>query len=63
MKTTRKNPTQKSLKKSYVAPTLELIKLDTEISLVMTSIPANPMMPQMPNTPEGIGSKIFKFGW
>ena len=65
MKTAHNNPTQKSLKKSYVAPTLELIKLDTEIALVMMSgPPPHPMMPQTPgNWPEGIGSKIFRFRW
>jgi hypothetical protein len=60
MKTTRNNPTQKSLKKSYVSPTLELIKLDTEIALVMSSdiVPVHPMLPEAP-----IVQKIFKFGW
>ena len=62
MKTTRNNPTQKSLKKSYVAPKLEQVQLDTEISLVMTSPPPGnpPGMPQIPNMPEGYVQKIFK---
>lgn len=61
MKTTRNNPTQKSLKKSYVAPKLEQVQLDTEISLVLNSPP--PPNPQMPQMPEGWVQKIFKFGW
>jgi hypothetical protein len=47
----------KTSKKNYQAPKIEQVKLDTEISLVMTSpIPPNPM-PPIP----GYNSKIFKF--
>lgn len=62
MKTAHNSLAQRPLKKPYVAPKLELIKLDTEIALVMMSgPPPHPMMPQIPgNWPEGIGSKIFK---
>ena len=62
MKTAHNSLAQKPLKKPYVAPKLELIKLDTEISLVMTSPPPGnpPGMPQMPNMPEGYIQKIFK---
>jgi len=45
-------------KKTYQAPKLEQVKLDTEIALVMASVPSNPMMPQMP---EGWVQKIFRF--
>jgi hypothetical protein len=38
-------------------PTIERIALDTEIALVMVSVPPNPMMPQMP---EGYVQKLFK---
>jgi hypothetical protein len=48
-------------KKSYQAPQVEQIKLDTEISLVMNSIPGQPMLPQNPNNdPTGFVQKIFK---
>ncbi|MFM8963017.1 MAG: hypothetical protein ACKOGD_04155 [Sphingomonadales bacterium] len=64
MKTTLNNQAQKLLKKPYVAPKMELVQLDTEIALVMMSGPPPQPIPQMPgNWPEGIGSKIFKFGW
>lgn len=64
MKTSLNNHTQQPLKKPYVAPRLELVQLDTAISLVMNSPPPpNPSMPQMPNMPEGYIQKIFKFGW
>ena len=50
-------------KKSYQAPQVEQIKLDTEISLVMTSqIPPHPGMPQNPNNdPTGFVQKLFRF--
>jgi hypothetical protein len=47
------NPT----KKGYQKPQVAQIKIDTEIALVMVSVPPNPMMPQMP---EGWVQKIFK---
>ncbi len=50
------NPT----KKGYLQPKVEQIKLDTEISLAMSSIP--PPNPQMPQFPGGFLQKIFKFG-
>jgi len=50
------NPT----KKGYQKPKVAQIKLDTEISLVMTSPP--PPNPQMPQAPGGLIQKIFKFG-
>jgi hypothetical protein len=51
-------------KKSYQAPQVEHIKLDTEISLVMNSIPVHPMLPQNPNNdPTGFVQKILRFGW
>jgi hypothetical protein len=52
-------------KKSYQAPKVEQIQLDTEISLVMTSPPNDPWSssPQNPNNlPGGFIQKIFKFG-
>jgi hypothetical protein len=51
------NPT----KKGYQKPKVEQIKLDTEISLVMTSPP--PPNPQMPQMPEGWVQKIFRLKW
>ncbi|MEN9699761.1 MAG: hypothetical protein RLZZ301_959 [Bacteroidota bacterium] len=53
---------QKTNKKNYQAPKIEQVKLDTEISLVMTSpvVPSNPG--GMPQIPEYV-QKIFKFGW
>ena len=52
-------------KKSYQAPQVEQIKLDTEISLVMNSIPGHPGdsgMPQNPNNdPTGFVQKLFRF--
>ena len=47
-------------KKLYSAPSIDRIALDTEIALVMVSVPPNPMMPQMP---EGWVQKIFKLRW
>lgn len=51
----------KTTKKGYQQPKVEQVKLDIEISLVMTSPP--PPNPQMPQMPEGWVQKIFKFGW
>jgi hypothetical protein len=45
------------VRKTYQMPTIERVALDTEIALVMASVPPNPMMPQMP---EGWVQKIFK---
>lgn len=50
-----------STKRNYVAPKVEQIQLDTEISMVMTSAP--PPNPQMPQMPEGFIQKIIRFGW
>jgi len=52
-------------KKSYQAPQVEQIKLDIEISMVMTSPPPpNPQMPQNPYLdPSGFVQKIIRFGW
>ena len=51
-------------KKVYQKPSVEIIELDTEVTLVMMSgPPPNPQMPQIPNMPEGYVQKIFKFGW
>ena len=52
--------TKISMKKVYKKPLVEHIVIDTEITLVMVSVPPNPMMPQMP---EGWVQKIFKFRW
>lgn len=61
MKTALNNLAQKPLKKPYVAPKLELVQLDTQITLSMVSVPPNPQTPQMPgNWPEGIGQRLFK---
>jgi len=59
MKKTHPHQNINSNKKRYVAPTLEHIALDTEISLVMTSPP--PPNPQMPQIPGGWVEKVFKF--
>ena len=57
MKTAVKNQKLSSEKKVYQSPVVECIARDTEIALVMASVPPNPMMPQMP---EGWVQKIFK---
>jgi hypothetical protein len=57
MKTTVKHQKLGSVKKVYQTPLIQRIALDTEIALVMVSVPPNPMMPQMP---EGWVQKIFK---
>ena len=57
MKTTVKSQKLSSEKKVYQSPVVERIAIDTEIALVMVSVPPNPMMPQMP---EGWVQKIFK---
>lgn len=57
---------QAKTKRAYTTPSVEQVKLDTEISLVMNSIPNNPgMAPQNPNynpMPQFV-QKIFKLGW
>ena len=58
MKKALNNPKLKPLKKVYVAPSLEQVQLDIEISLVMSSPP--PPQPQMPQMPEGWVQKIFR---
>ena len=65
MRTAAKQKQMDTIKKSYQKPSVEVISLDSDISLVMNSPPPpNPQMPQMPgNWPEGIVQKIFKFGW
>lgn len=58
MKTAVKSQKLSSKKKVYQSPVIERIALDTEIALVMVSVPPNPgMMPQMP---EGWVQKIFR---
>jgi hypothetical protein len=47
------------VKKAYQVPTIERIALDTDIALVMSSVPGPPMMPEAPG---GLIEKIFKFG-
>jgi hypothetical protein len=49
--------TEISMKKAYQKPSVDRITRDTEIALVMASVPPNPMMPQMP---EGYVQKLFK---
>ena len=57
MRTSMNNKNQLLKKKVYQRPAIDRIALDTEIALVMVSVPPNPMMPQMP---EGWVQKIFK---
>lgn len=58
MKTAVKSQKLSSEKKVYQSPVIEHIALDTEIALIMVSVPPNPgMMPQMP---EGWVQKIFR---
>lgn len=54
-----KTSTKAQVKKTYKVPTIERIALDTEIALVMNSVPGQPMMPEAPG---GFIQKIFKFG-
>lgn len=50
-------------KKYYHKPQVTSVKLDSEISLSMVSVPPNPM-PQNPNNlPEGIVQRLFKLRW
>jgi hypothetical protein len=51
--------TKGQVKKTYKVPTIERVALDTQISLVMSSVPGPPMMPEDPG---GFIQKIFKFG-
>ena len=53
---------QAQSKRAYTTPRVEQVKLDTEISLVMSSVPENPGMMQNPNNnpmPQFV-QKIFK---
>jgi hypothetical protein len=59
MKTVVKNQKLNSQKKVYKSPVIERIALDTEIALVMVSVPPNPS--NAPQMPEGWVQKIFKF--
>jgi hypothetical protein len=54
MNSTAKN-IQLSSKKTYVSPSIEQVKLDTEISLVMTSTPS---FPTEPGGEPGIGGLV-----
>jgi hypothetical protein len=45
-------------KKNYRKPSIECVVLDTEIALVMVSVPPNPS--NAPQMPEGWVQKIFK---
>ena len=57
MSISKSEDTKNSMKKVYKKPSIERIAIDTEIALVMVSVPPNPMMPQMP---EGWVQWIFK---
>jgi hypothetical protein len=63
MESTMNKTMQAESKRAYMAPRVEQVKLDTEISLVMTSGPVgDPEMPQNPNNnpmPQFV-QKIFK---
>ena len=48
MSISKSEDTKISMKKVYEKPLVERIAIDTEIALVMVSVPPNPMMPQMP---------------
>lgn len=54
---------QNNIKKKYQTPQIEQVKLDTEISLVMSSAPNDPWAsPQNPsNSPGGFIQKLFRF--
>jgi hypothetical protein len=55
----QKTTIKAQVKKTYQGPTIERITLDTDIALVMSSVPGPPMMPEAPG---GFIQKIFKFG-
>jgi hypothetical protein len=55
----QKTTIKAQVKKTYQGPTIERITLDTDIALVMNSVPGPPMMPEAPG---GFIQKIFKFG-
>ena len=64
MESTMNKTMQAKTKRAYATPSVEQVKLDTEISLVMSSeVPENPgMAPQNPNynpMPQFV-QKIFK---
>lgn len=48
-------------KRPYCTPKVEMISLDNEISLSMSSLPATEPWSGLPEAP--IVQKIFKFGW
>jgi hypothetical protein len=48
-------------KKNYLKPKVERIALDTEIALVMVSVPPNPS--NAPQMPEGWVQRIFRLKW
>jgi len=49
------------IKKGYQKPQVAQIKIDTEIALVMVSVPPNPS--NAPQMPEGWVQKIFRVKW
>ena len=53
----QKTTIQAQVKKTCQAPTVERIALDTDIALVMSLVPGQPMMPEAPG---GFIQKIFK---
>ena len=54
---------QAKVKRAYATPSVEQVKLDTEISLVMSSeVPENPGGSGMAPVPQFV-QKIFKLDW
>ena len=51
----------KLTKKGYIKPNIERVVLDTEIALVMVSVPPNPS--NAPQMPEGWVQKVFRLKW
>jgi hypothetical protein len=59
MKTTQNN-SQAATKKTYVAPQVEKVALDNEISMVMMSPPPTEIMPQQDPLMSLKGFRLFK---
>jgi hypothetical protein len=58
MKNQTRHSAKPQVRKTYQMPTIARIALDTEIALVMVSVPPNPS--NAPQMPEGWVQKIFK---
>jgi hypothetical protein len=51
---------KKQVKRDYISPRIDCIKLDIEISLALTSAPGDPESLHMQNAPEYFNNDPFK---